>query len=116
MKGKLIVVIVVGIAIVAAAFSLGLFNLLPFIGQPTQFTATLTGDKTNLTVQLNVTVTGGVAPFTYIWDFGDNTTRITATGALSYTYAKAGTYTVTVLVRSTDDKLAEASTTVTVAA
>ena len=45
---------------------------------------------TGSTVSLNATASGGTSPYTYTWDFGDNTV---ATGANpTHTYAQVGTY------------------------
>lgn len=114
MKYVFPVVVVVAIALVAGAFYYGILDFRP-PQQPPAFSVTLTKTVTNLTAQFNTTVVGGVGPFSYIWDLGDNSTRITSVGTVTYTYAVAGTYAVSVLVRGTDDRVVEARTTVMVA-
>jgi PKD repeat protein len=57
-------------------------------------------------------VSGGAAPFTYSWSFGDGGT---ATGSLtpSHTYAEAGTYTATLTVTDSAGQTSSSSDTVT---
>ncbi len=78
------------------------------------FAATLTGSVDNRTATLNVTVTGGTAPYSFIFDLGDGTSRITTDPGLVYTYTSSGTYLVKVLVRDAVDGFAEAAINVTI--
>ncbi len=58
------------------------------------------------------------AGFTFLWDFGDGTPMVTATGtgsAPSHAYAAAGTYTVGLTVTDKDGAPGSATTTATVA-
>jgi PKD repeat protein len=50
-----------------------------------------------LTVAFGTTVSGGTAPYTYDWNFGDGTAH-GSTQAPSHTYTTVGTYTATVTV------------------
>jgi len=118
MKHPGLIVAVVVVAVVLVGFIYMTTDIIEgLLGKsPTGFSATLGGQKTNLTVNYTATVVGGYAPFGYIWDFGDGVSRITSTPSVVYTYAVAGTYTATVLVRDNTDTLVEASFTVTVTA
>ena len=52
--------------------------------------------KVGYSTSFNVTVSGGVAPYSYDWDFGDENSSTDATP--THTYAAANTYNVTVTV------------------
>ncbi|MFB3850666.1 MAG: Ig-like domain-containing protein [Acidobacteriota bacterium] len=77
-------------------------------------TATASPNSGNapLSAVLTAAVTGGQAPYTYAWDFGDGQT---GTGNVtSHTYTTAGTYTATVTVTDNTAATATASVTITV--
>jgi PKD repeat protein len=59
------------------------------------------------------TVMGGIAPYTYMWDFGDGDTT---SGNLTptYTYANSGTYTVTLTVTDVQKQIGQSTLQVTV--
>src|SRR5207245_10058885 len=58
------------------------------------FTFTPVSPEVGVSVQFTATTTGGVAPFTFSWNFGDTTT---GTGSpVSHSYTAAGTFSVTV--------------------
>ena len=59
------------------------------------------------------TVTGGTAPYTYAWNFGDGDK---ASGSLTptYTYANSGTYTVTLTVTDAQNQVGQSTLQVTV--
>jgi PKD repeat protein len=59
--------------------------------------ATPTSGSIPLTVAFGTTVSGGTAPYTYDWNFGDGTSH-GSTQAPSHTYTTVGTYTATVTV------------------
>jgi hypothetical protein len=52
--------------------------------------------------------TGGFSPHTFLWDFGDGTTRETKYKGVAHTYFKSGTYTVTCI--ASDDVQNQTST------
>ncbi len=60
-------------------------------------TATPTSGSAPLTVAFGSTVTGGTAPYTYDWNYGDNTAHGT-TASPSHVYATGGTFPVTLTV------------------
>ncbi len=68
--------------------------------------------QANLAVSFSATVTGGLAPYTYSWTFGDGGTDTIANP--THTYTQAGTYTVTVVVTDSQSNQKSATTTVTV--
>ncbi|GAA5216819.1 choice-of-anchor J domain-containing protein [Corallincola platygyrae] len=51
-------------------------------------------------VSFQATVSGGVAPYTYLWAFGDGETSTDAES--THTYSEAGSYTVTLTVTDTE--------------
>jgi len=63
-------------------------------------------------VQFTATATGGTAPYSYRWDFGDGTNGMGAT--VSHSYLLPGTYTVILTVVDSNGLTTAASTTVTV--
>lgn len=66
-----------------------------------------------LTVAFGNSVSGGVPPYTYLWNFGDGYTNTDA--KLSHGYAQAGTYTVTLMVKDSSGQTATSnSITITV--
>jgi immune inhibitor A len=57
---------------------------------------TTTNTLNGFDVTLSSSTTGGVTPYTYLWDFGDDTTS--SLSALTHSYSKVGNYTVTLSV------------------
>jgi PKD repeat protein len=76
--------------------------------------ATPTTGNAPLTVSFTGSASGGTAPYTYRWNFGDGSTSTTQNP--SHTYNSAGTYTATLTVTdsSSPAKTATATATVTV--
>lgn len=58
---------------------------------------TATAPSGSSTYTFNATVSGGIAPYTYAWSFGDGGTS-TSAPPVTYTYATPGTYTATLTV------------------
>jgi len=69
-----------------------------------------------LDVTFSTTVTGGLAPYSYSWTFGDGSTSTLANP--THTYASAGPFTATVVVTDTEttDQVKSATAQITVAA
>jgi len=78
-------------------------------------TATMAADVTTgtipLAVSFSVTVSGGTAPYTYAWDFGDGSSSTQQNP--SHTYQIAGTYTVSITVTDGGGRSITRTTTVT---
>ncbi len=68
----------------------------------------------NLTVTLGAAIAGGTAPFTFIWSLGDGAGSPNA--SLTHTYAAAGTYEASVIVRDATGREVTQSINVTVEA
>ena len=90
----------IAVVIVAVLFITGMLSgLLGGIlsGGGTRFAAnfTTTPGGTNTTVQFNSTATGGVAPYRYVWSFGDGNFSTIANPTHVFT---PGTYTVELIV------------------
>jgi PKD repeat protein len=67
---------------------------------------------TGTSLAFNGSASGGTAPYTYTWQFGDGTT---ATGtSVSHAYTTAGTYTATVTVKDGANQTAADTATVTI--
>ncbi len=73
-----------------------------------------TGTDTNLTLRLTSTVSGGEQGYSYLWDFGDNTTSIEENP--THTYNNAGTYQVSLTVTDNSGTLITRSRSYTVSA
>lgn len=88
------------------------FNLVSYIPMTVTATAAPNSGNAPLSAVLTAAVTGGQAPYTYAWNFGDGQT---GTGNVtSHTYTTAGTYTATVTVTDNTAATATASVTITV--
>ncbi len=74
--------------------------------------ATPTSPTTGATVNFGATVTGGTAPYTSAWTFGDGTSS--TSGAPSHSYASPGTYTVNLTISDSDHRTANSTLTVVV--
>lgn len=68
-----------------------------------------------LTSTFVATATGGVAPYTYLWNFGDGSVTSSARSA-SHTYTRAGTYVVSLAVRDSAGPANSVTKTVTITA
>ena len=64
----------------------------------------------NLLVNFTSTSTGGSKPYSYAWDFGDNSTSTEVNP--SHTYTSEGSYTVSLIVTDADGKTANSITSV----
>jgi PKD repeat protein len=79
---------------------------------PDPLTAAISADKNEgeypFTVSFTSAVTGGVTPYTYAWDFGDDNTSTQANP--SHTYEVKGTYSVKLKVTDSKGTLKDATT------
>jgi PKD repeat protein len=71
--------------------------------------------STNKTINFSATMTNGTPPYTYEWDFGDNS-AIDNTATPTHQYSAAGTYKVTLNVTDATGKVGSSSQTITVGA
>jgi len=71
-----------------------------------------------LEVNVTIAITGGEAPFTVFYDFGDNTTITksvsTSSAYATHVYSNAGTYVITVTAVGADGKAATTQKSITV--
>ena len=78
----------------------------------TRFTYSPISPTTGQTVTFTATVSGGTAPYSYNWSFGDGT--IGTGSSTSHTYQAATTYTVSLAVTDSNGQVAKTSRTITV--
>jgi PKD repeat protein len=78
-------------------------------------TATPTTGNAPLGVSFTGSATGGTAPYSYSWDFGDGSATSTAQNP-SHTYNSAGTFTATLTVTDSSSPAKSATSSVTVTA
>src|SRR3989449_3525158 len=102
----------------AAASAGYMFNDIFYSGTPPPLTASFTFLSSNPTngtaVAFTAAATGGTAPYSYSWSFGDGTS---ATGASpTHTYSKVGPYTVTVTATDSNGATSSSTQQVTVSA
>jgi len=102
----------------AAASAGYMFNDIFSSGTPPPLTASFTFLSSNPTngtaVAFTAAATGGTAPYSYSWSFGDGTS---ATGASpTHTYSKVGPYTVTVTATDSNGATSSSTQQVTVSA
>ncbi len=74
---------------------------------PSPLTATLSGPSQGSpgsSLSFVVNASGGVPPYTYFWNFGDNQTLRSSTSIEAHSYASSGNYTVTVWVNDSAGK------------
>jgi len=87
------------------------FNLIQYTPPTLTATATPTSGNIPLAVAFAANVTGGQAPFTYAWTFGDGNTG--SGQATTHTYATAGTFNWSVTVTDAQSNTATASGSIT---
>lgn len=88
------------------------FNLVEYTAMTVTATASPNSGNAPLSAVFTAAVTGGQAPYTYTWNFGDGQT---GTGNVtSHTYTTAGNYTATVTVTDNTSATATASVSITV--
>ncbi len=76
------------------------------------FSLSTTSIVTGQSVSFTSTISGGVPPYTYFWDYGDGSTDTGASTA--HTFARSGNYTVTVTVTDSGGRKLYKTHTVTV--
>ena len=98
MKSRLgLVVVAIVVIALAVAYTTGFLGKILKQGEQVVFTVDFTATPTgNATFQFNATITGGIAPYSLYWDFGDGT--FIRSQNPSHTFAAAGSYTVELLV------------------
>lgn len=74
--------------------------------------ATTTTGNAPLVTTFTGSATGGKAPYTYSWNFGDGTAKSTLQNPLPHTYTAAGNYTATLTVTDSASPVATATSTV----
>jgi len=77
------------------------------------FTITPTSAISSQSVTFTATIVGGTNPFTFSWNFGDNSSG--NGNVVSHTYSVQGTYTVTLTVRDANAQTAASTQTLSVA-
>ena len=98
MKNRILIIILIVAVILLASYFTGLLGKLIPAQQQLYFTVDFAATPTNqtFTVQFNATVSGGIAPYKLVWDFGDG--NLSTQPSPKHVYAKAGTFTVVLLI------------------
>ena len=100
MKTKFVAAILIAVVVVIVAYVTGIIGALLNPTETALFTVDFNANPAtsqNRTIQFNATVQGGIAPYDYIWNFGDNTSAI-GIKAPTHTYASPANYTVKLIV------------------
>jgi len=84
-------------------------TLILLVNPPPLKSATFVFTKTGLSATFTAGTVGGVAPYSYVWSFGDTTSSTTAANTVTHTYV-AGTYTVGLTVTDATGAPVTAST------
>jgi len=117
MKGPVVAVIAAVVVVVFLAYVIGFLGILFKQTEQTLFTVDFTptavsiGDST-ATYDFNSTVSGGIAPYDYFWDFDDG--ALSSGSDVQHTFVGAGTYSVKLLVIDSMGISRSATKTVTV--
>jgi len=111
-KGAILMMVILGLGFsTTSCVKKALDTVANAVTKPTAGTITASADATN---KLKVSFTStSLFATKYSWDFGDSTTKDT-TESPTHTYAKAGTYTVTLEVSNSNGDKATATKSVTV--
>ena len=100
MKAKFIAAILIVVVVVIVAYATGIIGARLKPAETALFTVDFSSSPVagqNRTIQFNATVQGGLAPYEYIWAYGDNTSAV-GIKAPQHTYATTGTFSVKLIV------------------
>src|SRR5205814_3262531 len=97
----------------SSAPAIGITNVPPTVTLPASYSGTAAAAINFAATVTDPSPTDTAAGFTYLWNFGDNTTSTAAQP--SHTYTAAGNYTVTVTATDKDGGAATATAAVAVA-
>jgi len=82
-------------------------------GLSVSFSSSASGGLPGTNIIFYPSVSGGVAPYTYTWSFGDSTSSTNST-TVNHTFATAGSYTASLTVKDSSTLSSTASQTITI--